>query len=101
MLTVAVGGYFFLPGRSVTVTCSEAVRDHRIEVIESSPRRWLDNPAALQALAAKQGLPVPKPAGYQLERGKLCRLQGRIFLHLVYSDGSHEASLYLRERTGV
>ncbi len=38
------------------------------------------------------------PAGYRPEHGKLCRLNGRVFLHLVYTDGAHEFSVFLRER---
>ena len=36
-------------------------------------------------------------AGYHMEHAKLCRLNGRIFLHVVYSDGSREFSLFLRQ----
>jgi hypothetical protein len=36
------------------------------------------------------------PAGYRLEFGKLCRLDGRIFLHLVYTRDGREFSAYLR-----
>jgi hypothetical protein len=97
ILTLAIGGYFLFPNRSV-VTCQDAVRDHRIEVVDGSQRKWLSDASEIKVLAAKQGLPLPAPQGYRLERGKLCRLGGHVFLHLVYSDGSHEASLYLRDR---
>lgn len=97
LLTLAIGGYFLFPNRSV-VTCQDAARDHRIEVADGSQRKWLSDASEIKVLAAKQGLPVPAPQGYRLERGKLCRLGGRVFLHLVYSDGSHEVSLYLRDR---
>jgi len=97
LLALAIGGYFWFPKRS-EIVCSDAQRDHRIEIVESSPRKWLTQPQAIQALAAKQSVPLPQPAGYNLQRGKLCRLGGHVFLHLVYSDGSHEVSLFLRDR---
>jgi hypothetical protein len=97
LLAIAVGGYFLFPNRSVVV-CHDAVLDHRIEVVNGSPRKWLTDAADIKALAIKQGLLVPAPVGYRLERGKLCRLGGHVFLHLVYTDGTHEASLYLRDR---
>jgi hypothetical protein len=39
----------------------------------------------------------PAPVGYRLEHGKLCRLDGRPFLHLVYTDGANEVSVFLRQ----
>lgn len=36
------------------------------------------------------------PVGYRLEHGKLCRLDGRPFLHLVYTNGANEVSVFLR-----
>ena len=44
--------------------------------------------------------PALLSSGYLLNRGKLCRLDGRLFLHLVYTDGSHTFSLYLRPENG-
>jgi hypothetical protein len=83
--------------------CADAARDHRVEVVEHQRRTWLTDAAAIDALAVRQGLSAPAaeaiaPAGYRLERGKLCRLGGRVFLHLVYSNGAREFSLYLRDR---
>jgi hypothetical protein len=102
ILAIAVGGYVLLPNRGSAVMCSDAARDHRIEVVESGRRNWLMDAASIDALAAKRGLPgagaeAIAPPGYRLERGKLCRLGGRVFLHLVYSDGAHEFSFYLRD----
>jgi hypothetical protein len=103
LLAIAVGGYFFLPNRGGNrVMCADAARDHRIEVVEHSQRRWLTDVAAVDSLASKQGFSARSTAmlaapGYRVARGKLCRLGGRIFLHLVYTDGAHEYSFYLRD----
>lgn len=102
LLAIAIGAYFVLPSRSGAVLCEDAARDHRIEVVEHARRTWITDSSAVDALAEKQGLSIVAarmaPQQYHLERGKLCRLGGRVFVHLVYSDGAHEFSLYLRNR---
>jgi hypothetical protein len=102
LLAIAVGGHWFLPNRGTAAMCADAARDHRVEVVEHQRRRWLTDAAGIDALAARRGLSAAgaeamAPAGYRLERGKLCRLGGRVFLHLVYSNGAHEFSFYLRD----
>ena len=62
----------------------DAARDHRAEVVEKAPRRWRGSDNA-----------APAVAGYSLVRAKICRLDGRRILHLVYTDGRTEYSLYL------
>jgi hypothetical protein len=52
-------------------------------------------------LAEHNGLPPPlieklAPVGYHLEHAKLCRLDGSVFLHLVYVQGTNEFSTYLK-----
>jgi hypothetical protein len=105
VFVIAVGGYFYLPNRGNTAMCADAARDHRVEVVDHARRNWLTETAAMDALAVKHGFSAARakavaPAGYRLERGKLCRIGGRVFLHLVYSDGSHAFSFYLREHGG-
>src|SRR5580693_2811893 len=100
MLAIAVGGYVVMPNRGRAAMCADAARDHRVEVVEHQRRTWLTDAAAIEALASRRGLSAPAaiaPMGYRLERGKLCRLGGRVFLHLVYSNGVREFSLYLRD----
>jgi len=80
----------------------DAALDHRREIVDGQPRPWLTDPAAIESLAASQGLPSASflalaRTGYRLEKGKICRLDGRLFLHLVYTDGAQEFSVYLRE----
>jgi hypothetical protein len=100
MLAIALGGHWLLPNRGRAAMCADAARDHRVEVVEHQRRTWLTDAAAIEALASRRGLSAPAaiaPMGYRLERGKLCRLGGRVFLHLVYSNGVREFSLYLRD----
>jgi len=79
--------------------CADAARDHLREIVNQEPRRWTSDRAGIDALAKRVGLGPQGhgtlAGGYQLERGRLCRLDGRVFLHLVYSNGSREFSLFL------
>lgn len=80
--------------------CADAARDHLREIVHNEPRRWTADRAGIDALAQRVGLSpqtISKflASGYRLERGKLCRLDGRVFLHLVYSNGGREFSLFL------
>ncbi len=96
-------GYLLVPGRVARVY-ADAATDHRMEVVEQQPRHWMNDPAAIAALGEKLGIsdtvPLELASGYHLERAKICRLDGRFYLHLVYSDGSQEFSLFLRPRDG-
>jgi hypothetical protein len=86
----------------VSQVYADAAEDHQSEVIDHSPRPWLSDPAQIEALAEKQGIGVAIPgelaSGYRLARGKICWLDERVYLHLVYSDGGREFSLFLRAR---
>lgn len=82
---------------------ADAAEDHRREVVEQEARRWISGQRAMDATALGQGVSLsgihaPESAGYRLERVKLCRLNGNIYLHLVYSDGAQEFSIFLRHR---
>jgi len=82
---------------------ADAATDHRLEVTERQPRPWLTDPGQIASLAAQQAIPPPTlyriaSGRYHLVRGKLCYLDRRVFLHLVFSDGTGEFSLYLRRR---
>lgn len=96
-------GYHTLLGTRVARVYADAARDHHLEVVQRQPRPWLTDPAQIAALAEKQGI-APSAVtslasgSYHLNRGRLCFLDGRIFLHLVFSDGAQEFSVYLRER---
>ncbi|MGH9559319.1 MAG: anti-sigma factor family protein [Bryobacteraceae bacterium] len=82
---------------------ADAAADHRLEVVERQPRLWRSQANDIDALAAREGIAPPveellAPAGYRLDRARLCRIAGRVFLHLVYSNGDREISLFLRQR---
>ncbi len=79
----------------------DAVQDHEDEVVQGKARHWISGEQEIAALAARQGVPksaidAVARAGYRIARARLCRLNGRIFLHLVYNDDSHEFSVFLR-----
>ncbi|HXO44189.1 MAG TPA: zf-HC2 domain-containing protein [Candidatus Cybelea sp.] len=98
-----IAGYLLVPGHVARVY-ADAARDHQLEVVLRQARPWIVDPAAIAALAVQQGIADPVPpelgSGYRLERAKVCRLDGRLYLHLVYSDGTREFSLFLRQRDG-
>lgn len=86
--------------------CTAAAQDHQREIVEGEPRQWLTDVSAIQSLAQKQGVPASAIAalgttGYRLERGRLCFLERQIFLHLVYTKGDGEYSVYLRSPSGL
>jgi hypothetical protein len=72
-------------------TFRDAARDHRLEVVEHRARHWRTTPP--------EGLDVA-PAGYRLEHLKTCRIGGVAVLHLVYTDGVHEVSVYIDANAG-
>jgi hypothetical protein len=102
-LVLVAAGYLFWP-LQVARVYADAATDHQWEVVDRQPRPWETDPMKIASLAAQQAISEPVPAvlasGYRLERAKICFLDGRLFLHAVYSDGTREFSLYLRPRDG-
>jgi len=99
VLLAAIVGYRLM-SRTKSVYAA-AARDHRMEIVDRHPRKWLTDRASIEGLAQRQGLPGSvisafAPAGYHLAQGKLCLLDGRVFLHLVYAGESGSFSLFLR-----
>jgi len=103
LLIIAVLNYgIFRPGPGARLFM-EVTRDHRQEVIEHQPRRWRSGPSEIEELAARYQLrdvAALAPAGYRLEHAKMCGLDGQPALHLVYTNGVQEVSLFVRSRTG-
>ena len=97
------GTYLMAPGRFSRVY-ADAAEDHQSEVIEHSPRRWYVEPAQIVKLEQYLGISMSVPQdlsdGYHLQRAKICQLDGKLYLHLVYTDGTREFSLFLRPRRG-
>jgi anti-sigma factor RsiW len=102
-LLLLAAGYIVTP-RHVARVYADAATDHRMEVVEQQPRPWVTDPAKIAELAVQQGIagsvPLTLASGYHLERAKVCWLDGRFFFHAVYSDGTREFSLFLRQRDG-
>jgi hypothetical protein len=84
-------------------TLADAARDHTVEVVNQTPRRWRIDPADIAALEAAQGISgsdvkALETTGYHLERAKVCRLGGTPYMHLVYAKGTREFSVYMKVR---
>jgi anti-sigma factor RsiW len=82
---------------------ADAALDHRQEVVEHQPRRWRTDPAEIEKLAARYQLrdvASLAPSGYRLEHAKMCGLDGKPALHLVYTNGVQEISLFVLSQTG-
>jgi len=82
---------------------ADAARDHTVEVINQSPRRWKTEPADIAALETSQGISdndvrALESTGYRLQRAKVCRLGGTPYMHLVYARAGREFSVYMKAR---
>jgi anti-sigma factor RsiW len=104
---VLIAGVAFLMshrGTPVNPTIlADAARDHTLEVIQESPRRWRTNPADIAVIEKTQGISdadvkALETTGYQLERAKICRLGSTPYMHLVYAKNGRRFSVYLRVR---
>lgn len=85
--------------------CSDAARDHLREIVRQEPRRWTSDRSGIDAIAQRIGVSPGtvgnfSAPGYLLERGRLCRLDGHAFLHLVYSNGTRRFSMFLAPARG-
>jgi anti-sigma factor RsiW len=88
LLLLALGIRTIFSSQAEPVYAAAAL-DHRLEIVNRQPRKWFTDRASIETLAGRQGISgstidAMAPAGYHLAQGKLCRLDGKIFLHLVY-----------------
>jgi Putative zinc-finger len=102
-LLFAALSYRGLVGPRVARVYADAARDHPREVVEEAPRKWLSDRASISALAQGQGIAASVPFAlssgpYHIERARLCFLGARIYLHVVYTDGAREFSVYFHVR---
>ena len=100
LLIAAVAYREMIPAQPDPLDAAAAL-DHHMEIVDRQPRPWLTDRAAIEELAVQQGLQSSvlsalAPAGYHVTQGKLCFLNGHIFLHLVFENESGNASLFLR-----
>jgi anti-sigma factor RsiW len=103
VLFAALLGYRTLRPEPVARLYADAALDHRQEVTEHQPRRWRSDPVEIEKLAGRYQLSnvaALAPAGYRLEHAKMCGIDGKPALHLVYTNGAQEFSLFVRARTG-
>ena len=99
----AVVGYQMLLGARTKAIYRAAAADHMREIVEQQPRTWQTDLTAIERLAGTQGIETAEIAsisltGYRLAQGRLCLLNGRVFLHLVYTDGRGNVSVFLRSK---
>jgi hypothetical protein len=105
ILTAGFFLYYLVIAHGAPAVMTAAAQDHRREVIGKAVKKWRSVAGEIDALAAQQGIPANTvallaAAGYRLDRARLCKLDGNIFMHLVYSDGTHEMSVFLRPSQG-
>jgi anti-sigma factor RsiW len=103
VLFAAALGYWALRMRPPARVYADAALDHRLEVMEHQPRRWRSDPADIAKLAQRfelSNLTALAPPGYRLEHAKMCGIDGKPALHLVYTNGSQEFSIFVRARSG-
>ena len=103
LLVLAFMGFrtVFSPRKQPQLVYAAAAQDHRLEIVARQSRKWLTDEASIQALAQSEGIPgaaiaALAPAGYHLAQGKLCRLDRRVFVHLVYVSALGNFSVFLR-----
>lgn len=83
----------------------DAARDHRAEIMEHQPRHWRTQMPEIEQMVERFGLTAAKaasiaPQGYRLSQVRTCGLEGQPALHLVFTDGVQELSIYLRKSSG-
>jgi|SRR5947209_4619601 len=98
--------FLLLRPRAVSPTIlSEAIEDHSEEVVHHSPLEWTSDSGRIATLMYSWtgNAALDKrlaPAGFHLDRVRICELMNRTYLHLVYSDGAREVSIFVRKRDG-
>jgi anti-sigma factor RsiW len=83
----------------------DAAEDHSAEVVAHEPRDWVRGQTGIDQLVQRElataGLVnALAPAGYHIDRAKVCELLGQHYVHLVYSNGGREVSFFARRRDG-
>ena len=84
---------------------ADAADDHNEEVVKRAQRKWLYGTAEINAMVAEKTgdaklVAQLAPEHYHIDRMRICELAMRTYLHLVYTDGRHEISFFLRRRGG-
>lgn len=84
---------------------ADAADDHHDEVVDHLQREWLYSASEIRKLVQEGTgnsavLTQLTPDGYHIERARICELGMKNYLHLVYSDGTHEVSMFVRQQEG-
>jgi anti-sigma factor RsiW len=102
VLVIGFAGYRAMLPPKTSGAFAAAALDHHAEIVQGQPRRWRTDSASVSELAARKGISSAMisriaPAGYQFQEAKLCRLDGIVYLHLVYADaaGNRKFSVFL------
>ena len=90
---------------SVPTVYADAAQDHYDEVVRQYPRGWLTTTAEINAFVKEHAgdasvISALAPQGYHIDRVRLCELALGNYVHLVYSDGDHDISFFIRQRDG-
>ena len=92
--------------RESSAICADAIVDHRVEVTENAPRKWTADLARIASTSQKAiGTQInPEqlaPSGYHFERARICSLLDKRYVHMVFSNGNQEISMFVRTRDGA
>ena len=102
--TLAIATFGYAKARvDRSAVCVDAVDDHQEEIVGKAPRKWKSDMRAVEALSQKMtGDPTVAehvaPTGYHLIGARICVLHGKSYMHLDYSDGNNEISLFVRRQ---
>jgi anti-sigma factor RsiW len=111
IVVIGLGSLLYFHGRLGTAQLSSlylaAANDHRTRSTASDAADWVQSDSAITERAStflKMNMRLPRSfaSDYSLVRARLCQLNGKSFLHLVYEapDGS-TASLFICPHTGA
>jgi anti-sigma factor RsiW len=84
-----------------SAVCSDAADDHQEEIVVKAPRKWRSDLKQVEALSQRivgdsTVAERVTPAGYHLVGARICTLHDKDYMHLDFSDGSSEISLFIR-----
>lgn len=89
--------------REASAICADAIVDHRVEVTENAPRKWTADLEKIATVSQKIfGAQInPEqfaPSGYHFQRARICSLVDKRYVHIVFSNGNQEISMFVRTR---
>jgi hypothetical protein len=84
---------------------SDAADDHYDEVVQRLPRQWISGTLSMAPILREYGVDPAladrlAPAGYRIEKIRICELADHDYVHMVFSNGPHEISIFVRRAIG-